>query len=83
MNYVQSNVLLIYFGKSMQSCFSPVRGWVQRAGEGAGCQSGYWRAGADGLHPSGGRRTVELHRKKQIISVKIMFFCRHFTVNIL
>ncbi len=37
---------------------------MQRAEEGAGCLSGYWRAGADELHPSGGRRTVQLHRKR-------------------
>lgn len=32
---------------------------MQCAGEGAGCLSGYWRAGADELHLSGVRRTVE------------------------
>lgn len=36
-----------------------VQGLAQHAGEGAGCLLGYWRAGADALHPSGGRRTVE------------------------
>lgn len=36
-----------------------VQGWVQHVGEGAGCLSVYWRAGADELHLSGGRRTVE------------------------
>ncbi len=36
---------------------------MQRAGEGAGFLSVYWRAGADELHLSGGRRTVELHGK--------------------
>lgn len=36
---------------------------MQRAGEGAGFLSGYWRAGADELHLSGGGRTVQLHRK--------------------
>lgn len=34
---------------------------MQRAGEGAGFLLGYWRAGADELHPSDERRTVE-HR---------------------
>lgn len=32
---------------------------MQHAVEGAGCLSGYWKAGADELHPNGGRRTVE------------------------
>lgn len=44
---------------------SPVRGWEQHAGEGAGCLLGYWKAVADELHPSDGRMTVELHKKKQ------------------
>lgn len=31
---------------------------MRRAGEGADCLLGYWRAEADELHPCGGRRTV-------------------------
>lgn len=31
---------------------------MQRAGAGAGCLSGYWKAVADALYLSGGRRTV-------------------------
>lgn len=38
-----------------------VQGWVQHAGEGAGCLWGYWRAVVGELHPSDVRRTVE-HR---------------------
>lgn len=43
-----------------------VQGWVQHVGEGAGCLLVYWRAGADELHLSGGRRTVE-HRCPAVV----------------
>lgn len=39
---------------------SPVQGWELHVGEVADFLSGYWKAGADELPLSGGRRTVEL-----------------------
>lgn len=55
---------------------------MQRAGEGAGCLSGYWRAGADELHPNGGRRTVELHRKRDDVTCD-SFIILYYTDNCL
>lgn len=54
---------------------------MQRAGEGAGCLLEYWRAGADELHPSGGRRTVELYRKRDNECQDNVLYC--ITDNIL
>lgn len=42
---------------------SPVRGWAQDAGVGAGCLLGYWMAAVDVRPLSGGRRTGELETK--------------------
>ena len=56
-------------------CPVPVRGSVQRAGEGAGFLSGCWRAGADERHPRGGRRTVELQREiRKMINVREILY---------
>lgn len=43
-----------------------VLGWVQRVEEEAGFLWGCWRAGADELHLSGGRTTVE-HRYPAVV----------------
>lgn len=44
-----------------QDLHSPVQDWELHVGEAAGFLLEYWKAGADELPPSGGRRTVELH----------------------
>lgn len=41
---------------------SPVQGWKLHAGEAADFLLEYWKAGADELSLSGGRRTVELQK---------------------
>lgn len=48
-----------------QDYLSPVQGWKLHVGEVADFLLEYWKAGADELPLSGGKRTVELHKLQQ------------------
>lgn len=54
---------------------SPAQGWELHVGEVADFLLEYWKAEADELPPSGGRRTVELQEnlKEELKTIKLNF----------